>query len=174
MKRVGLSLVAAGMVLVPSAAADSQLYINGGTAIFDTGDASVNTFTARGGLAFHDLLGAELEASFGIGADDVDGTDFELESQFGGYLVARYPILPRLDAHGRVGFVTGEFQSATSGVSQDAEADGFAFGFGGELMITRSLGIRGDYTRINADDDQIDGGVNVFALTGVYKFGSVR
>ena len=41
-------------------------------------------------------------------------------------------------------------------------------------MVTNQIGIRGDYTRIEVSDDGWDGGVNVYALAGVYKFGSVR
>ena len=75
---------------------------------------------------------------------------------------------------GRLGYTVGEFQSATNGVSTDADSDGFAFGLGGEVMITRQIGLRGDYTRIEPSEDGIDGGINVFAITGVYKFGTVR
>ena len=44
----------------------------------------------------------------------------------------------------------------------------------GEYMFTEQLGIRGDYTRIEVDEDALDGGVNMFSIAGVYKFGSVR
>ncbi|MEM7329946.1 MAG: porin family protein [Pseudomonadota bacterium] len=169
--------LAAGLVCLaigPVAAAESELYVNGGISNIGTDDANVTAFTARGGIWFNDLIGTELEASFGLGADDSDGVDIELENAFGGYLVAKYPVLPSVDVLGRVGYTTGEFQSNNGGVSTDAEADGFAFGLGGEFMLTEKFGLRGDFTRIEPDDDQLDGGVNVFAVTGVYKFGAVR
>jgi len=174
MRKSAIAIVAVGLALSPTAFAESELYVNVGASSFSTDDANITAFTARGGLWFNALLGTEFEASFGLGTDDIDGTDFELENQFGGYLVAKYPVLPRVDVLGRLGYSTGEFQSELNGVSTDADADGFAFGVGSEVMITNSFGLRGDYTRIQADDDQFDGGVNVFALTGVYKFGSVR
>lgn len=174
MRKTALAAAAFCAALSPAAFAESELYVNLGGSSVSTDDANISAITARGGIWFNDLIGSEFEASFGVGADDVDGVDFELENAFGGYLIAKYPVLPRVDVLGRVGYTTGEFQAATNGVSQDADADGFAFGLGGEVMITDQLGIRGDYTRIDPDDDQLDGGVNVFAITGVYKFGSVR
>ena len=174
MKKSAIAAILVSTALVPAAMAESDLYVNGGVSTFDADDANLTAFTARGGISFNDLLSAEFEASFGLGADNSNGFDSELENQFGGFLVAKYPVLPRVDIHGRVGYTTAEIQSATNGVSSDVNADGFAFGLGGEVMITDQLGIRGDYTRIEVDDDQLDGGVNVFALTGVYRFGSVR
>ncbi|MEL7031754.1 MAG: porin family protein [Pseudomonadota bacterium] len=175
MKKTAFAALALSLAISPAAIAESELYVNGGVSSFSTDDASVSAFTARGGIWFNDLIGTEIEASFGLGADDIDGVDVELENAFGGYLVAKYPVLPRVDVLGRLGYTTGEFQSATNGVSTDADADGFAFGLGGEVMITDSIGLRGDYTRIEpSDEDGLDGGVNVFAITGVYKFGTVR
>ncbi len=170
-------MVAAGLAVTPSALAEPGLYADGGVSSYSVDDANLKAFTARGGISFHDLLGAELEASFGLGAEELDADDssqVELETQFGGYLVGRYPILPNLDAFGRVGYVTGEYQTSNNGVSSDIEADSFAFGFGGEYMITSQFGVRGDYTRMSLDDDELDDGVNVFTLSGVFKFGSVR
>lgn len=160
--------------LTPAAFAESELYVNLGGSSFSTDDANITAITARGGLWFNELLGTEFEASFGTGADDIDGVDFELENAFGGYVIAKYPVLPRVDVLGRLGYSTGEFQTANNGVSTDADANGFAFGLGGEVMITEQFGLRGDYTRIEPDEEQLDGGVNVFAITGVYKFGGVR
>ena len=173
---LGLAL-AAGLVFAPTVHAEPELYANGGVSTLSVDEANVQAFTARGGISFHELLGAELEASFGLGAGDLGdetSAELELETQFGGYLVGHYPVLPNLDAFGRVGYVTGEFQTSNNGVSSDVDADSFAFGFGGEYMITSQFGVRGDYTRLSLDDDQLDDGVNVFTLSGVYKFGSVR
>jgi len=174
MKKSAIAAVLVSATMASTAMAESELYMNGGASNFDTDGASLNAFTARGGIEFNELLGAEFEASFGLGADDSNGVDAELENQFGGFVVARYPVFDRVDVLGRVGYTTAEIQTSTNGVSSDVNADGFAFGLGGEVMITDQIGVRGDYTRIEADDDQLDGGVNVFAITGVYRFGSVR
>lgn len=177
MKHVVVAALVAGAVAVPSAVAQSELYVTGGPSSLDIDEATLTAFTARGGIEFHELLGAEFEASFGLGAEDLGNSataEIELENQFGGYLVGRYPVLPQLDVLGRIGYTTGEFQTSNGGVSTDTDADGFAFGVGGEYMITRQFGLRGDYTRIEADEDELDGGINVFALAAVYKFGSVR
>lgn len=177
MKKIFALLTVSCTGLAMNATADSDLYFNAGLSAFNGDGATLNAVSVRGGIAFHELLGAELEASFGLGAEEIDdlpGAELKLENQFGGYLVGRYPVLPRFDAIGRIGYTTGEFQASAGGVAGDVETDGFAFGLGGEFMFTNAIGLRADYTRIEVSDDDLDGGVNVFALAGVYKFGSVR
>jgi len=175
MRNTAIAAAIVSVAMAQTAMAESELYLNGGTAVYDADNTTLTAFTVRGGIDFHDVLSAEFEAAFGLGAEELDsGAELELENQFGGYLVGRYPVGPRVDVLGRIGYTTGEFQSSNNGVSRDVDADGFAVGLGGEFMFTSQFGVRGDYTRIQVGDDQLDGGVNVFSLTGVYKFGSVR
>lgn len=177
MNKTAMAAVLAGAFFGPSAMAESDLYVTGGYAAYDGGGATLNTVTLRGGMAFHEIFGGEFEASFGLGAEDIGnsaGTQVELENQFGAYLVGRYPVAQRFDVLARLGYVTGEFQSSTSGVTGDAEVDGLAFGIGGEYMLNEQFGVRADYTRIEAEDDSFDGGIDVFALSGVFKFGDTR
>ena len=175
MKKIAVAAAIVSTMLAPTAFAQSDLYVTGGYTAFDGDDATLNAFTLRGGLSFHEILGAELEGSFGLGAEDVSGGgQVELENQFGAYLVGRYPIAPAFDVLARIGYTTGEYQSSNNGVSSDVDVDGFAFGIGGEYMLTEQFGIRGDYTRVEAEDDSFDGGIDVFAISGVYKFGDLR
>ena len=95
MKKTALATVLVGLALSPAAYAESELYLNGGVSSFSTDDADVTAFTARGGVWFNALIGAEVETSLGLGADDADGFDVELENSIGGFLVAKYPVLPR-------------------------------------------------------------------------------
>ena len=177
MKRTAVLALVAGTIAAPAAMAQSDLYVTGGYSAIDGDGATLNAISVRGGLFFHEIVGAELEASFGLGAEDFDGfagAEIELENQFAGYLVGRFPATREIDVLGRIGYTTGEFQIASNGVSSDAEVDGFAFGIGAEYMLTEQFGFRGDYTRIEAEDDQLDGGVDMFSISGVFKFGDLR
>ena len=177
MRKFAAAAMVVGVAFTPNAIAESELYVTGGLTSFDTDSVDLQALNFRGGIEFHELLSAEFEAALGLGAEEIDGgsgAEAELENQFGGFVVARYPIIPNLDLLGRIGYTTGELQTANNGVSSDADLDGFAFGFGGEYMFTSQLGIRGDYTRVEVDDDALDGGVNMLSIAGVYKFGSVR
>lgn len=177
MRKTALLVCLAGLGFSPVAAADSELYVTGGVALFDGEDSSINALNFRGGVEFNELLGAEFESSFGLGAEDVSGfsgAQVELENQFAAFFVGRYPVLPQTDILLRLGYSTGELQLSNAGVSQDFEIDGIAFGIGGEYMFTDTLGIRGDYTRIEADEANFDGGIDTFAISGVFKFGSLR
>jgi len=177
MKKIAIAAIFATAVVAPTALAQSDLYVTGGYTAFDGDDATLSAFTLRGGLSFHEIIGAELEGSFGLGAEDlggVAGAQVELENQFAAYLIGRYPVAPQFDVLARIGYTTGEYQASNNGVSGDADIDGFAFGIGGEYMLNEQWGIRADYTRIEADDDQFDGGIDTFAIAGVFKFGDVR
>lgn len=177
MKKFAAAAMVVGVAITPNALAESELYVTGGLASLDADGVDLQALNFRGGIELHELLSAEFEASLGLGAEEIDGgsgAEAELENQFGGFLVARYPVIPNLDLLGRVGYTTGELQTANNGVSSDADLDGFAFGLGGEYMFTEQLGVRGDYTRVEVDDDALDGGVNMFSIAGVYKFGSIR
>lgn len=177
MRKFAAATLLVGAAITPSMFAESELYVTGGLTSFDADGVDLQALNVRGGIELHELLSAEFEAAFGLGAEEIDGgsgAEAELENQFGGFLVARYPLVPNLDLLGRIGYTTGELQTANNGVSSDADLDGFAFGLGGEYMFTEQLGIRGDYTRIEVDEDALDGGVNMFSIAGVYKFGSVR
>ena len=175
MKKTAFAALLAGVLLTPAAIAESELYVTGGYSVIDGDGATLDALTIRGGWMFTEMFGAELEGSFGIGSDDVDGfpgAEIELNNQFGGYLVGRFPVAEQFDVIGRLGYTTGEFEASGGGFSDTADVDGFAFGIGGEFMFTDTFGVRGDYTRIEADDDDLDGGVDVFAISGVLKFGA--
>lgn len=177
MNKIAVAAVLAGAGFQPFAMAQSDLYVSGGYSAFDGEGATLNTLTLRGGLAFHEILGAEFEASFGLGAEDVDdtpGAQVELENQFGAYLVGRYPVVAEFHVLARIGYTTGEYQGSNNGVTSDVEVDGVAFGIGGEYMFTDAWGVRADYTRVEAEDDSFDGGIDVFAISGVFKFGDMR
>ena len=177
MKKSAVAAVLAGACLGPTAMAESDLYVTGGYSAFDSEGATINALTLRGGMSFHEIFGGEFEASFGLGAEDVGGnlgSQVELENQFAAYLVGRYPVMRDVDVLARIGYTTGEYQSSTSGVTGDAEVDGLAFGIGGEYMFTEQFGVRADYTRVEAEDDSFDGGIDVFAFSGVFKFGDTR
>lgn len=177
MKKTAIAVVLAGVCLVPVAIAESDFYVTGGYAAYDGGGATLDTVTLRGGMAFHEVFGGEFEASLGLGAKDIGnaaGTQVELENQFAAYLVGRYPIMREVDVLARIGYTTGEYESSTNGVTGDAEVDGLAFGIGGEYMFNSQFGVRADYTRIEAEDDGFDGGIDVFAISGVFKFGDTR
>lgn len=177
MKKTALMVSLAGLFLTPAAAADSELYVTGGFALFDTEDATINALNLRGGIEFNALMGAEFEAAFGLGAEDIPGfagAQIELENQFAGFFVGRYPVMPQTEVLLRIGYSTGESQISNSGVSLDNELDGIAFGIGSTYMFTDAFGIRGDYTRLETDSVNSEGGIDTFALSGVFKFGGLR
>lgn len=159
-----LAAVAAAVLAVPAAAsAQEGLYVGGGYTQFSGDDVDVGAITGRVGYRFHPNFAVEGEGSFGVVDDDIGGVDVELDNSFGVYGVGVLPVTPRVDLFGRVGYHNTE----VSGGGFTAEADGVAFGGGAQWNVSDRFGIRGEYTRLEGDDD----GVNTFGVSGVWRLG---
>ena len=74
------------------------------------------------------------------------------------------------DLIGRVGYGTATIEGRTGGGSVDVDIDGFAFGVGIQHFFTESFGVRGDITRFEADEPNLDGGLDIYTISGVYRF----
>lgn len=157
-----LAAVAAAALVAPVGAAQAQegVYLGAGYTHYNGDEADVGAITARGGWRFHPNFGVEAEASFGVVEDD----NVELDNAYGVYAVGFLPVAPEVDLFGRVGYHNTEF----SGGGVSAEADGVGFGGGVQWNVSDRFAVRGEYTRLEGDDD----GVNTFGVSGVWKLGA--
>jgi outer membrane immunogenic protein len=148
-------------------------YVNLGGTWFSTDNNSVDVtgVTGRFGYRFTPNFGVEGEASFGIDGDTADflGTpvDVDLDDQFGVYAVGFLPITPNFELLGRVGYATIDAEGTFGGFSAGVDDDGLAFGAGAQYAFTRNFGVRGEYTRYVATEDD---GVDAWTLAGVWAF----
>lgn len=174
-----LAVAAAVMVAAAATPAAADVvnstgpYVNVGGTWFNAeqGDVDVTGVTGRFGYRFTPNFGLEGEASFGIDGDTADflGTpvDVDLDDQFGVYAVGFLPISNNFELLGRVGYATIDAQGTFGGFSAGVDDDGLAAGIGAQWAVTRNFGIRGEYTRYVADDND---GVNAWTLSGVWAF----
>jgi len=168
-----LALVTVAVAALAGAAnAESSFYVNGGYSAFDGDGATLNGLTARGGVFFNDYFGVEGEISFGLGEEELEpGADIELSNQYGGYVIGKLPAGENFDVFGRIGYGSAEFDVNVDGVgSGSADVDGFAFGVGGQFFFTENFGIRGEYTRFEAEDEDLDGGLDTYSVSAVFRF----
>ncbi|MBI1250017.1 MAG: outer membrane beta-barrel protein [Alphaproteobacteria bacterium] len=171
-----LSAAAAAIAIACPAAAQSRamdagrVYVGAGYTQLDADDIDVGGVTGRVGYRFTPNLGVEGEATFGV--DDDTAQDFgvpidvELDNQWGVYGVGFVPITPSVEAFGRVGYVQVEAQGSVGGFTAGVDEDGIGFGGGVQWHATDHFAVRGDYTRLEGDDD----GVNAYAVSGVWTF----
>ena len=144
MKRllVTTSLILAGAgAALPAAAQQADIYVNGAYTYLDSDSTELGGLTGRLGVNFGSYLGAEGEATVGI----QDDGNVELDNEFGIYGVGRLPVNPQFDLFARVGYSSIE-------TSPGGDADGVAYGVGGNFYFTDKDGIRADYTRHDPDD----------------------
>lgn len=158
--------VSAALAVAAPAAAETGVYANGGYTQFDADDISLGGVTGRLGYRFHQNFAVEGEATFGVNDDQVGAVDVELDHAVGVFAVGILPVAPNLDVFGRVGYGQIEASASVPGFSASADEDGVAFGGGAQYMFTPKFGVRGDYTRLEGEDD----GVDTFAASAVVKF----
>ncbi|MBA4228520.1 MAG: hypothetical protein C0456_18075 [Hyphomonas sp.] len=178
-----LAAAAAALILSPIACADDFQFSAGGEYLFDSNDTefAFTGITGRGTYYFSKNIGLEAEATIGTsGADNYDGSgiDFDLDRQFGGYLVGRLPAGKSGELFGRVGFRAGTISVTSDAfwfpIDQEVDYNGFSIGAGYSHFFSNNVGIRGEVTTSGASLDNNfspDGNLTSLSLSLVYKFG---
>ena len=161
-----LTAVAAVMAAPAPAQAQTGAYVNGGYTHFDADDIALGGITGRAGYRLHPNFALEGEATFGVKDDDIGPVSVELDHAIGVFGVGILPVSPNFEVFGRVGYGQIEASASVPGLAVSADEDGFAFGGGAQYMFTDKFGVRGDYTRLEGEDD----GVDTFSASAVVKF----
>ena len=158
--KLKLALAAASMLVAPAfmsaQAQTSGVYVSGGYTHFDgDGGAELGGITGRVGVNFGQNFAVEGEGTLGV--KDDGGT--ELDSELGVFAVGKLPINPSFELLGRVGVSRIE-------TSPYGDQDGLAYGAGAQWNLTPVDGIRGDWTRHDYDEGDVD----AYALSYVRSF----
>jgi outer membrane immunogenic protein len=153
-----LAAVAAVALMAAPTVANAEWYAGAAYTQFDFDGGEVDAATGRLGYKFHPNFALEGEGSFGVSDDD----DIELNHNVGAYAVGILPLGESIELHGRVGYQQTEVDTPLG----DADADGLGYGAGATWNVTPAFGIRGDWTRIEGDDEEAD----AISLGGVLRF----
>lgn len=151
-------------VSAQDAASNASFEVSGGVGMAYDTDISVFSGTLRGGV-FTDLsngfqIGAEGEASFGLGEDTVEGIDVGLGSSLGGFAVGRMGS-DKGSFHMRLGYMANTFEFSSGSDSLDADLNGFALGVGGTYFFNENTGVRLDITRTFVDEVEFSDGDSI-------------
>ncbi|WP_298916147.1 outer membrane beta-barrel protein [uncultured Algimonas sp.] len=171
MKLANIALAASVLALVAGAAQaqTAQPYYGVGVDAFDFDSY---TLSGRLGTNFSEYIGVEGQAGIGIIDDEVTvgGTEVEVGVDVfaAAFLTGRYPVSPQFDLIGRAGYYYAEASAESGGVSVDGDADGLAFGAGGQYNFGPAFrnGIRVEYTNLDGDGDSGD----AFSVAFIRKF----
>ena len=162
--------VTAALAFAPAAMAqDMGWYGDVGLGIFDLDeggvDLSATTIQGHVGYDYNDNFGIEGELAFGIDGDTINSSDFgvtpnvkadvDLNYEAGIYGVLSTANTNGFEFFGRLGYVIAEVEASASGVSAEAEGDGFAYGVGGKYYFDGVNGVRLDLTSIEGDATNI-------------------
>jgi len=158
--KLKIALAAAAALVVPAFmtanAQAANVYVGGGYTHFDGESAELGGLTGRLGVGFGQHFAVEGEASFGV----KDDGGLELDNEFGIFGLAKLPLSSQFDIFGRVGWSRIE-------TSPTGDADGLAYGVGGQFNLTPKDGIRGDWTRHDYDED---GEVDAYSISYIRSF----
>ncbi|HEX5006096.1 MAG TPA: outer membrane beta-barrel protein [Hyphomonadaceae bacterium] len=146
----------AAPAVMSASAQQANVYVSGGYTQFDgDGGGDLGALTGRVGVDFGRYFAVEGEASFGVADDD----GLELDNELGAFVVGKLPVASTFDIFGRVGVSRIE-------TSPGGDADGLAYGIGGEFHLTPKDGIRGDWTRHDYDEGEAD----AYSISYVRRF----
>lgn len=166
-KLAALAALAAVAGLAGNAQAQQTgAYANAGYTHFNADDVTLGGVTGRAGYRFHPNFAVEGEATFGVKDDNVGPATVELDNAVGVFGVGLVPLSENLDVFGRVGYGQIKASASVPGVAVSADEEGFAYGAGAQYMMTPKFGVRGEYTRLEGEDD----GVDTVSASAVVKF----
>jgi outer membrane immunogenic protein len=161
------ALIAAALIAVPGAAAQSGVEWSGGYSSFDTGPVTLGAATVRGSYFPVRHLGGEVEVSTGLGSDSFGSGSVDLSASVAAFAVGRIPTGPRSEVFGRLGYASTSLSRSgpvPSGVSRNF--DGVAVGAGGKFFLTDRFGVRGDLSKYNGSGND----ATVWSLSAVFRY----
>jgi len=174
-----LAAIVAVSAASPVAFADDFQISAGGEYLFDSNDTefAFTGITGRGTYFFNKNLGVEAEGTIGTGGVsnyDSTGLEFDLNNQYGAYVVGRLPAGKSGEMFARAGFRAGTIEANYFGYSDKIDYNGFSIGAGYTHFLSDSMGLRAEVTTSGASLDNNfspDGNLTSLALSIVYKFG---
>ncbi|MEE2525501.1 porin family protein [Hyphobacterium sp. HN65] len=178
MRTLVLSTVLAAAASAASFADDGDFTLGAGLSTIGVSeggfDVDVSAVTLRGGYEFTRFLGFEGQLDIGVDGDTVmfNNTPVDVDVNMAASLfgVARAPISENANLFARIGYTTANIEASVPGFGLTDDADGFAYGVGGEFFFDGRNGVRIDYTRHELDDADAD----VFGISYVRRFGATR
>lgn len=149
---IAASAAVVSLAALPAVSQAQEVYgtVGYGAVEIDAGGDGVSLGAIQGrlGYKFTPNIGVEGELGFGV----KDDGDIELGPQGGVYGIAFAPVTPNFDLFARAGYSGASIDTPVG----DVDADGFAYGVGGQYYFTDKDGIRLDWTRHDYDDAEAD------------------
>ena len=128
------------------------------------------------GYEINQFFAVEAQGEIGVIDDDFDvggGEEIDIGVDFAiaGFAVGKFPVGQQFDVFGRVGYYYAEAAADQGDLSVSDDADGFAFGGGGQFWLEpeRINAIRAEYTNLDLDSGSLIS-EDLWTLSYVRKF----
>lgn len=170
MRKFVLAAALATAAVAAPAFAQEGPYASAGYTHFDGDNVDVGGVTGRLGYRFHPNFAIEGEATIGTNSDDVTvggvPVNVELDHAYGIYGVGILPVSPSVDLFARLGYANVKATGTSGPFSARLDENGVGYGVGAEWRWNQRWGLRGEYTRLEGDDN----GVNTYQAALVAHF----
>lgn len=131
-----------------------------GQAMIDEGpiDDDDTAYQVFGGYQANPYLGFELGyTDFGKIEDSFNGVDGKVEADtFSLTAVGTVPFTSSFSGYGRLGFHDWDAEAELGGVRVDSDGTDPVYGLGVQYRFTDNLALRGEYSRFEMDDADVD------------------
>lgn len=119
-------------------------------------DINIGILRGTVGYDFTPNLGVEAEAGFGVKDESIGGQKIKIDNEVAAYAVGKLPINPNFGLQARIGY--GSTKLSTSGPfgSASDSTSSWNYGVGAEYSFDGKNGVRGEYTRYDSDNDNVD------------------
>jgi outer membrane immunogenic protein len=175
MRNILLASAALALLAAPAMAqsvSSPSYYGTLGYSQMDADGADLGAVTGRFGAKLTPYLGAEAEASFGVGSDtfSVGATEVKVKETYdvAVYGVATMPVNTNFDLFARAGFGTTELKASSGGVSATDSNESWNYGVGANYYLDAQNGVRADWTRRDFTNDA--GKADVYSVSYVRRF----
>lgn len=123
-----------------------------------SGSADVDALQFRFGtwLNAEQTFGAEFRAALGLGDDDINGVDIEIDRYYGGYLRGQFPNNVSVRPYGIIGLSRVETTEKAGGGSNSEDYWGLSMGLGAEMDLQQNMFVTLEFLRaIDSGGDEI-------------------
>ena len=133
--------------------------VDNGVGVRAFGGYNVNKFLGVEGGFIYSKLDFNITDGVNRATGDLKVSAFDLG------IVGKFPINDYVSPFGRVGLAIWDAEAEVAGVTVDDDGTDLMFGLGLEISPTDNIAIRGEWSRINADDN-----VDFISLSAIYEF----
>jgi OOP family OmpA-OmpF porin len=178
MKKIAFAVALLSVVATPVVAADMYVGIRGGQAktSIENNTFNATTLNSTNPTGWGVFIGHDFNPNFAVEAEYLNlgeikgGTGSVKSTGFSVSGVGSLPLNEQFSLFGKLGYAMITGKPGGSFTGYDLKNRAFTYGFGGQLNITPSVGIRLGWDKYKFNDTGLNGNASLVSIGGLIKF----